>query len=120
VRATLCTWPSAPAACLLANASIRPRAGQSARAGAFGAIGRTVGQKCAPAATFAALHPALRSLEQLLSPDWRGSPRTVAFRTEPSATWEPAAGHSAATLADRANIIAGFNAPWHAQKYRVD
>ena len=37
----------------------------------------------------------------------------MAFRTEPSVSWEPAAGHSAAALADGANIVAGFNATWH-------
>src|SRR5262245_44237048 len=64
------------------------------------------------------LHPALHPLEQLRAPDRRGSTRTMAFRTEPSATWEPTAGHTATALADWANIIAGFNATWHRPKYR--
>src|SRR5262245_2857980 len=85
--------------------------GQAASAGAFVAITRGVHPQ---PRHLLQLYPGLRPLEQLLAPDWRGSTRTVAFRTEPSATWEPAAGHSAAALADRTNIIAGFSATWHA------
>src|SRR5262245_45581090 len=88
--------------------------GQSVSVGAFVAIVGLCTRNVPRPRHLLQLHPRFRPLEQLLAPDWRGSTRTMAVRTEPSAAWEPAAGHSTAALADRANIIAGFNATWHA------
>src|SRR5262245_29187473 len=92
--------------------------GQSVSVGAFVAMRGSCTRNVPQPRHLLQLHPGLRPLEQLLAPDRRGSTGTMAFRAEPGTVWEPAAGHTAAALADWANIVGGFNATSHAWKYR--
>jgi hypothetical protein len=65
------------------------------------------------------LHPLLGLFQQRLAPDRRDSAGAMAFRAKLSATRE-STRHPVAALANWAFIIGGFNANWHAPKYRTN